>query len=225
MKRYEDNSNPEIHALKAYLALHLLLRGQKLVQKSILKIVSIVGRRYKELGIWSSKIGFSGKNEEKGSGVIGAYSMNKLGSLVNWPGKSDRVPSGLAAPLKTGVPGKISNPAFVKVEWVEKTNEMKYEANRSRYVEFSQPFSVSGLSLSMLVPAKIDPHRAWIFVMPFIRDMWIYALANLLYMMFFIWLMEHQSNPLIQNLGGHGKINLELRCGPVVHIQFSLLCS
>ncbi|CAI9782035.1 unnamed protein product [Fraxinus pennsylvanica] len=79
--------------------------GGKLQRKSTFKIVNIVNTTYKELGIWSSKFGFSERSvEEKGSGVIGEFL-----SSVNWPGELDRVPKGWAMPtaadpMKIGVP-------------------------------------------------------------------------------------------------------------------------
>ncbi|CAI9782037.1 unnamed protein product [Fraxinus pennsylvanica] len=193
----------------------------KLKQKSIFKIINIVGRSYKELGF----------------------------CLVNWPGELDRVPKGWAmptdvAPLRIGVPGNNSFPVFVKVKHVQKTNEKIYDgfcidifeevikvlgyplhyefvpfngsyselvenvanksfdaavgditilAARSRTVEFTQPFMESGLS--MLVPVKTEPQMEWIFTKPFTRNMWTVTLSILFYTMFVIWFMEHQSNP------------------------------
>ncbi|CAI9782034.1 unnamed protein product [Fraxinus pennsylvanica] len=196
----------------------------KLKQKSIFKIINIVGRSYKELGF----------------------------CLVNWPGELDRVPKGWAmptdvAPLRIGVPGNNSFPVFVKVKHVQKTNEKIYDgfcidifeevikvlgyplhyefvpfkgsysdlvenvanksfdaavgditilADRSRTVEFTQPFMESGLS--MLAPVKTEPQMEWIFTKPFTRNMWTVTLAILFYTMFVIWFMEHQSNPEFQ---------------------------
>ncbi|KAL2494790.1 Glutamate receptor 3.4 [Forsythia ovata] len=65
-------------------------------------------------------------------------------------------------------------------------------ADRSRSVEFTQPFMESGLS--MLVPIK-KPHMAWIFVKPFTKNMWMVTFAILFYTMFVVCFIEHQSNP------------------------------
>ncbi|KAL2494936.1 Glutamate receptor 2.7 [Forsythia ovata] len=65
-------------------------------------------------------------------------------------------------------------------------------ADRSRSVEFTQPFMESGLS--MLVPVK-KTQMAWIFVKPFTRNMWMVTFAILFYTMFVVWFIEHQSNP------------------------------
>ncbi|CAA2982026.1 glutamate receptor 2.7-like isoform X2 [Olea europaea var. sylvestris] len=225
-------------------------RSGKLKQKSMFKIINIVGRSYKELGLWSSQFNFSENHvEKKGGVVIGVDSMDELLSLVNWPGELNRVPKGWemptdVAPMRIGIPGNNSFPVFVKVKRGHNPNEKEYDgfcidifeevikvlgyplhyefvpfngsyselvenvanksfdaavgdvtilADRSRTVEFTQPFMESGLS--MLVPTKIEPQMAWIFMKPFTRNMWTVILAILLYTMFVIWFMEHQSNP------------------------------
>ncbi|XP_076944444.1 glutamate receptor 2.7-like [Bidens hawaiensis] len=65
-------------------------------------------------------------------------------------------------------------------------------ANRSQYVEFTQPIIESGLS--MVVPVKSDNQRAWKFMKPFTKEMWLATLCILLYTMFVVWFMEHQVN-------------------------------
>ncbi|KAJ4976935.1 hypothetical protein NE237_002041 [Protea cynaroides] len=65
-------------------------------------------------------------------------------------------------------------------------------ANRSDYVDFTQPFIESGLSL--IVPVKKES-RAWMFMKPFTAAMWFVTGLVLLYTMLVIWFVEHQSNP------------------------------
>ncbi|KAL2475274.1 Glutamate receptor 2.7 [Abeliophyllum distichum] len=84
--------------------------------------------------------------------------------------------------------GNVSNKNFDAA-----VGDLTILANRSRSVEFTQPFMQSGLS--MLVPVKIEPQMAWIFTKPFTANMWIVTFAILLYTMFVVWFMEHQSNP------------------------------
>ncbi|KAF8411018.1 hypothetical protein HHK36_003557 [Tetracentron sinense] len=67
-------------------------------------------------------------------------------------------------------------------------------ANRSTYVEFTQPYAESGLS--MIVPVKSEEsQKAWIFLKPFTTNMWLATCAIFLYTMFMVWFLEHQSNP------------------------------
>ena len=66
-------------------------------------------------------------------------------------------------------------------------------ANRSKYVEFTQPYAES--SLSMIVTVKSQHGKAWIFVKPFTKEMWAVTGAILMYTVFIVWLLERQSNP------------------------------
>lgn len=66
-------------------------------------------------------------------------------------------------------------------------------ANRSQYVEFTQPFIAS--DLSMIVPAKPDPDRALIFMEPFTPTMWIASGGILVYTMLVVWFLERPINP------------------------------
>lgn len=65
-------------------------------------------------------------------------------------------------------------------------------ANRIDYVEFTQPYAASGLSL--VVPIK-PQESAWMFMKPFTWDMWGVMGAILIYTMFIIWFLEHSTNP------------------------------
>ncbi|KAI8525619.1 hypothetical protein RHMOL_Rhmol13G0244200 [Rhododendron molle] len=65
-------------------------------------------------------------------------------------------------------------------------------ANRSKKVEFTVPFTESGVS--MVVPVKPSP-KAWIFLEPFTLGMWLATAAVLVYTMLIVWFVEHRSNP------------------------------
>ncbi|MCD9645060.1 hypothetical protein HAX54_033713 [Datura stramonium] len=217
------------------------------------RIVNFDGNRYKGLGFWSSKFGFSEILESENGeriGVNGSRTMKS--SVVEWPGELKRVPRGWtmptdSKPLIIGVPGRTSFEKFVKVETVTETNERKYSgfcidlfkevlkileqnytlpyefepfngsypdlvqqvingkydaivgditilAERTKYVEFTQPFAESGLT--MVVPVKFDrSEKAWMFLKPFTGNMWIATGAVLVYTMLVVWFMEHHSNP------------------------------
>ncbi|CAN4078844.1 unnamed protein product [Withania somnifera] len=67
-------------------------------------------------------------------------------------------------------------------------------AERTKYVEFTQPFAESGLT--MVVPVKFDrSDKAWMFWKPFTINMWIATAGILIYTMLVVWFMEHQKNP------------------------------
>lgn len=63
-------------------------------------------------------------------------------------------------------------------------------ADRLNYVEFTQPYTESGLSL--VVP-KVE-ESAWIFLRPFTWELWVVSGAILAYTMFIVWFLEHQTN-------------------------------
>lgn len=65
-------------------------------------------------------------------------------------------------------------------------------ADRADKVEFTQPYAESGLS--MIVPLKFE-ESAWMFMKPFTWQMWVVTGAILIYTMFIVWFLEHQSNP------------------------------
>ncbi|XP_006852519.2 glutamate receptor 2.7 isoform X2 [Amborella trichopoda] len=66
--------------------------------------------------------------------------------------------------------------------------------NRSEYVDFSQPFAESGIS--MLV--KLKPNnskKAWMFMRPFTKNMWLVTGAIFIYTGIAVWFLEHKVNP------------------------------
>ncbi|KAH7838792.1 hypothetical protein Vadar_031232 [Vaccinium darrowii] len=65
-------------------------------------------------------------------------------------------------------------------------------AERWKNVEFTAPFTESGLS--MVVPVKPSP-KGWIFLHPFTLGMWLAIVVALVYTMFIVWFIEHRSNP------------------------------
>ncbi|XP_050287185.1 glutamate receptor 2.7-like [Quercus robur] len=65
-------------------------------------------------------------------------------------------------------------------------------ANRTKYVEFTQPYAESGLS--MVVPAQPEG-SAWMFLKPLTWKMWLMTGVVLMYTMLIVWFLEHQYNP------------------------------
>ncbi|XP_077231201.1 glutamate receptor 2.9-like [Tasmannia lanceolata] len=67
-------------------------------------------------------------------------------------------------------------------------------AKRSRYVEFTQPYIESGIS--MLVTVKEEGSRkAWLFMRPFTKPMWAVTGVIFVYTGFVVWFLEHRQNP------------------------------
>ncbi|KAI8567927.1 hypothetical protein RHMOL_Rhmol02G0159100 [Rhododendron molle] len=223
--------------------------GELLQRIPVFRIVNVIGKRYNELGFWSSDLGF----REGNTSSYGSESMEAWGDSVRWPGKLRRVPKGwvmptVATPLRIVIPGNSSFEKIVKVVWndalgkgyfapsgfcidvfhaalsvLQQSYPLPYEfypkndtyealvesvinktydavvgditilANRSKYVEFTQPFAESGLS--MVVPAKPDESKAWMFMKPFTKEMWTVTFIVMVYTMVIVWFLEHQSNP------------------------------
>ncbi|KAK1382201.1 Glutamate receptor [Heracleum sosnowskyi] len=218
-----------------------------LLDSSNIGIINVVGKSYKEIGFWLPEFGFL-ENVDQVNGSSG--SMNKLKSVVNWPGHLTRDPRGWtmpssAKPMRIGVPGRTTFHTILRVENVDHVNhysgfcidvfykvveylEKKYYslpyefipfngtydelvfnvsyenfdaavgditilANRSKYVEFTQPYADSGVS--MMVQYKHEPSKAWLFVKPFSGSMWLATVSILFYTMFIVWFFEHKSNP------------------------------
>ncbi|OAY67752.1 Glutamate receptor 2.7, partial [Ananas comosus] len=66
-------------------------------------------------------------------------------------------------------------------------------ANRSLYVDFTLPYSESGVS--MVVPIKDQRSKdAWTFLKPLTADLWLATGAFFVYTGFVVWFIEHRSN-------------------------------
>uniref|UniRef100_A0A5B6YGT6 Ionotropic glutamate receptor C-terminal domain-containing protein n=1 Tax=Davidia involucrata TaxID=16924 RepID=A0A5B6YGT6_DAVIN len=66
-------------------------------------------------------------------------------------------------------------------------------ANRSEYVEFSQPYADPGVQMVVFVkPRKSE--RAWLFGKPFTTNMWVITILVNIYNGFVIWCIEQKDN-------------------------------
>uniref|UniRef100_A0A1D1Y7C4 Glutamate receptor n=1 Tax=Anthurium amnicola TaxID=1678845 RepID=A0A1D1Y7C4_9ARAE len=63
--------------------------------------------------------------------------------------------------------------------------------NRSLYVDFTLPFTESGMA--MIVPVKEDPNtNAWIFLKPLTVDLWLISMVFFFYTGIVVWVIEHR---------------------------------
>ncbi|VVB10777.1 unnamed protein product [Arabis nemorensis] len=77
-------------------------------------------------------------------------------------------------------------------------------ANRSMYVDFSLPYTPSGVGL--VVPVKDSVKRgSTIFLMPLTLELWLISLLSFLIIGLVVWVLEHRVNP---NFDGPGKYHL-----------------
>ncbi|PIN11777.1 Glutamate-gated kainate-type ion channel receptor subunit GluR5 [Handroanthus impetiginosus] len=66
-------------------------------------------------------------------------------------------------------------------------------ANRSKYVDFTFPYTASGLSI--IVPIKDSERKtAWIFMKPLTMGLWLTIGAFFVYTGFVVWVLEHRVN-------------------------------
>ncbi|CAI9772306.1 unnamed protein product [Fraxinus pennsylvanica] len=64
-------------------------------------------------------------------------------------------------------------------------------ANRSQYVDFTLPYTESGIAL--VVPIK-RKSTAWVFLKPLSWELWLTSFFSFVFIGFFIWLLEHRIN-------------------------------
>ncbi|XP_043710262.1 glutamate receptor 2.7-like [Telopea speciosissima] len=71
--------------------------------------------------------------------------------------------------------------------------DVTIRANRSIYVDFTMPFTESGVT--MIVPIKEDQRKnRWVFLKPLKWDLWFTTLAFFIFTGFVIWVLEHRVN-------------------------------
>ncbi|PHT45805.1 Glutamate receptor 2.5 [Capsicum baccatum] len=86
-----------------------------------------------------------------------------------------------------------ARPSFVQ-EYDAVVGDVTILASRSKYVDFTLPFSDSGISV--VVPVRDDDRKnMWIFLKPLERKLWITAAASFICIGFFAWVFEHSKNP------------------------------
>lgn len=64
--------------------------------------------------------------------------------------------------------------------------------NRTRILDFTQPFMESGLVV--VVPVKKVKSSAWAFLTPFSWEMWCVTGAFFLFVGSVVWILEHRTN-------------------------------
>ncbi|XP_041018053.1 glutamate receptor 2.3-like [Juglans microcarpa x Juglans regia] len=67
-------------------------------------------------------------------------------------------------------------------------------ANRSLYVDFTLPYSESGVSMAVLMKNN-EKENIWIFLKPLSWDLWLIIVAVSIFTGLVIWVLEHRINP------------------------------
>lgn len=87
-------------------------------------------------------------------------------------------------------------------------------ANRSAYVDFSLPYTQSGVT--MVAPVRNERRSAWVFFMPLTWDLWVASLSAFTFIAFAIWVLEHRINEEFRGPASH-------QAGTSLFYSFSLL--
>ncbi|XP_047329962.1 glutamate receptor 2.7-like [Impatiens glandulifera] len=98
----------------------------ELSARPVFSIVNVVGKRYKELGFWSSNSGFSDRPFDN----LGSNSMEIWSDLVSWPqnltiaaGLINCTKATVPNPIKIGIPTKTVFDKYVKVNMSNKESQ------------------------------------------------------------------------------------------------------
>lgn len=71
--------------------------------------------------------------------------------------------------------------------------DITIRANRSLYIDFTLPFTESGVS--MIVPIKDNKDKnAWAFLKPLTWDLWVTSGCFFIFIGFVVWVLEHRIN-------------------------------
>lgn len=68
---------------------------------------------------------------------------------------------------------------------------------RYEYAEFTQPYTDPGVMMIVPLKSKVV-HRAWLFMKPFTKTMWVLILATVIYNGFILWMLERRHSPEIR---------------------------
>eukprot|EP01018_Ginkgo_biloba_P014871 Gb_39752 [translate_table: standard] len=182
------------------------------IMGSAYEIVNVIGKSYRAVGYWSSysnglskQVPFDNESAYSNHSNANPTSSANLGTVI-WPGGSTAEPRGWVIPtsgkrLRIGVPAKNGFNQFVNVSFDRNFDAVVGDttilANRSNYVDFTQPFTESGIV--MVVPIKTDKaNNAWAFMLPFTPGMWCATGAFFIFTGVVVWLLEHKKNPVFR---------------------------
>ncbi|VAH24635.1 unnamed protein product [Triticum turgidum subsp. durum] len=67
-------------------------------------------------------------------------------------------------------------------------------ANRTRYVDFTMPYTESGVSMLVLARKDEDEPTMWVFLEPLTKDLWMATVAFMVVTGLFVWMIENPIN-------------------------------
>ncbi|XP_052157820.1 glutamate receptor 2.5-like isoform X2 [Oryza glaberrima] len=72
--------------------------------------------------------------------------------------------------------------------------DVSITAERERHVDFTMPYTQSGLSILVLAEKYSKPRIQWIFIKPLTWQLWLAAVSSFLYIAFVVWMIERPRN-------------------------------
>nr|XP_011458900.1 PREDICTED: glutamate receptor 2.7-like isoform X2 [Fragaria vesca subsp. vesca] len=72
--------------------------------------------------------------------------------------------------------------------------DITIRANRSLYVDFTLPYTESGISMVVPVTDNNVPKSTWVFLKPFTLELWVTSGCFFIFVGFVVWVLEHQIN-------------------------------
>ncbi|GJN32503.1 hypothetical protein PR202_gb21017 [Eleusine coracana subsp. coracana] len=185
-------------------------------------ILNIGGTGSRTIGYWSNVSGLSVVTPEKqNSSALHSSTNNIQLHGVIWPGQTSEKPRGWVfpyhgKPLRIGVPLRTSYKEFVmqdngpdgvkgfsvdmflilvflSIQYFDAAiGDIAIVTNRTRLVDFTQPYIESGLII--VAPAKEIESNAWAFLKPFTFQMWCVLGVLFLFVGAVVWILEHRTN-------------------------------
>nr|GEZ55900.1 extracellular ligand-binding receptor [Tanacetum cinerariifolium] len=169
-----------------------LINGRMSTQ--VLEIINVIGNRERRVGFWTKGVGLTRQ-------------INKLNSIpdIIWPGEVFLAAfNGLGhdVPLEyipfTGKAEQVNyNDLIDRVhngEFHAAIGDITITANRSKYVDFTLPYTDIGLAtLSRNANGSI-----WIFMKPFSSDLWVVSACFFIITGIVVWILEHRTNEEFQ---------------------------
>uniref|UniRef100_A0A2N9ESU5 Ionotropic glutamate receptor C-terminal domain-containing protein n=1 Tax=Fagus sylvatica TaxID=28930 RepID=A0A2N9ESU5_FAGSY len=187
-------------------------------------ILNVIETGYRQIGYWSNYSGLSVVIPETlYAKPPNRSSSSQLLYNVIWPGGTTNKPRGWVFPkngrqLRVGVPNRVSYRDFVSLSRVngsfslemviriQATTELvnmitlqcdiAIVTNRTKIVDFTQPYIESGLVV--VAPVRKLNSSAWEFLRPFTPMMWGVIAAFFLTIGIVVWILEHRINDEFQ---------------------------
>ncbi|XP_061995128.1 glutamate receptor 2.9-like isoform X2 [Rosa rugosa] len=182
-----------------------LAKGE--LEASTFEVFNVIGGKERIIGYWNQMKGLSRK-------LNGAAKLDVRKTLEKpiWPGYTTDIPP--TKKFRIGVPLKKEKklPFSLSYEFsafagtyddlLYQIHLQKYDAvvgdttivaNRSLYVDFTLPYSESGVSMIVLTEDS-ERNSVWIFLKPLSLGLWLTTGVAFIFTGFVIWLLEHREN-------------------------------